>query len=434
MSNEPDLFDPLLGVHLKGFPHTQPPLRRSDVAGRGWNVLAGDLPLPIAVLKREALEHNLAWMQQRARQWGIDLAPHGKTSMSPQLFRRQLDAGAWGLTFANVMQLRVGVAAGARQTLIANQLMSAQDLSGLQSLLRAHADLRAVFLVDSLAQLVLIEAWSARQADAVTFEVMLEMGLAGGRTGCRGHAEAIELAAHLHASTAVRLVGIECYEGLWAQGSTPADAPFVDAFMNRVDALARHCDAQHLFDSDEVLLSAGGSAIFDLVAGRLNPVLGRPVRGLLRSGCYLTHDHGFYRGMVAAVDQRLGCAAGESLRAAMEVWALVQSQPEPGLAILGAGKRDVSFDLAMPVPIARAAAGHLTARNVPASWRITALNDQHAYLRWDVADVADAADAPVVGERIGLGISHPCTTFDKWHWMPVVEQDYRVSDAVTMHF
>ena len=42
--------------------------------------------------------------------------------------------------------------------------------------------------------------------------------------------------------------------------------------------------------------------------------------------------------------------------------------------------------------------------------------------------------ALAVGDRVGLGISHPCTTFDKWHWMPLVENDYRVSDAVAMHF
>ena len=128
-------------------------MRRSEVAKAGWNVLAGDLPLPLAVLKREAIEHNLSWMQARVRGWGIDLAPHGKTTMSPQLFSRQLDAGAWGITFATVTQLAVGVAAGARRALIANQVVSDQDLAGLQQLLHEHAGLRVVFLVDSLAQL-----------------------------------------------------------------------------------------------------------------------------------------------------------------------------------------------------------------------------------------------------------------------------------------
>ena len=426
-----DLLDPLLQPGLKGFPCQHRPLRRSEVGELGWNVLAGDLPLPLAVIKREALEHNLAWMQRRAFGWGIDLAPHGKTTMSPQLFARQLDAGAWGITFATVTQLAVGVAAGVRNTFIANQVFTEADLTCIQALLHGHAGLRVVFLVDSLAQLALIESWSLRHPGALPFEVMLEVGYPGGRTGCRTEPEAEALAAALHASPAVNLVGIESYEGLAAQGDTAVDEPFARMLMDRVEAIAQYCDRSGLFDTEEVLLSAGGSAIFDLVAGRLLPRLGKRVRGLLRSGCYVTHDHGFYRSMVHTAEARLGCACDETLRPALEVWAAVQSRPEPGLAILAVGKRDVSFDFAMPMPVARAAWGVRQPTAVPSSWRIDRLNDQHAYLRWNVGD---EGVAPVVGERVGLGISHPCTTFDKWRWMPVVEPDYRVSDAVTMHF
>ncbi|VTU35772.1 amino acid deaminase [Variovorax sp. PBL-E5] len=426
-----NLIDPVFDTGFKGYPRTQAPRRRSEIGAAGWNVLAGDLPLPLALLKREALEHNLAWMQARVRQWGIDIAPHGKTTMSPQLFRRQLDTGAWGLTFATVTQLAVGVAAGARRTLIANQVVSDEDLAGIQLLLRAHEGLRIVFLVDSPAQLALIEGWAARHADSRPFEVMLEIGVAGARTGCRTHEEAIALATAVHASAAVRLAGIECYEGQGATGESRPDTDYTNTLMDRVEAVARHCEAHGLFEGSEVLVSAGGSALYDLVAARLKPALGLPVRGLLRSGCYVTHDHGTYQRLQVSIDARLGCAAGESLRPAMEVWATVQSCPEPFLAIVAMGKRDVSFDLSMPVPIARAARGARAASVVPASWEITALNDQHGYLRWDAAD--DAL-APVVGERVGFGISHPCTTFDKWHWMPIVEDDYRVSDAVSMHF
>ncbi len=420
----------VLAPGLKGFPPRQRPLARADVAAQNWNVLAGDLPLPLALLKREALEHNLAWMQRFVRERGIDLAPHGKTTMSPQLFARQLDAGAWGLTFATVTHLAVGVAAGARRPLVANQVFGEHDLSSIQSLLAAQRSLRIAFLVDSLAQLALIEAWFAAHRGSVRFEVLIEIGVDGGRTGCRTHDEALALARRLHSSPAVKLVGIECYEGLAAKGDSEADAPYAAALMDRVEAIARAADEEQLFDTDEVLVSAGGSAIFDLVAGRLKPALARPVRGLLRSGCYVTHDHGFYRRMVDAVEQRCDC--NDTLRPALEVWAAVQSRPEPGLAIVAVGKRDISFDLEMPIPFARAPRGALAARSVPASWKVTGLNDQHAYLRWDVA--ADDAEAPAVGERIGLGISHPCTTFDKWHWMPVVENDYRVVDAVTTSF
>lgn len=425
------LLDPVLDASYKGYPRTQPARARSAIGTAGWNVLAGDLPLPIALIRREALAHNLAWMQNYARSQGVDMAPHGKTTMSPQLFARQLDAGAWGITFATVAQLAIGVAAGARRTLIANQVVADDDLAGIRGLLDAHADLRVVFLVDSLAQLALIEDWHAREGSPGAFEVMLEIGVDGGRTGCRTQDEALALARALRASAATRLVGIECYEGQGATGQSAPDAAYANTLMDRVDALARACVAQDLFEADELLFSAGGSAIFDLVAGRLRPTLGRPVRGLLRSGCYVTHDHGFYKRMVDAVDQRLGCACGDGLRPALEVWATVQSRPEPHLAIVAVGRRDISFDLSLPVPIARAARGSLVALGVPASWAITALNDQHAYLRWEDAD--DAL-APAVGERIGLGISHPCTTFDKWRWMPVVDDRLNVVDAITTNF
>ncbi|MGF6528603.1 alanine racemase [Variovorax sp. PvP013] len=430
-SAAPDLLDPVLHAGLKGFPLAAAPVRRRAIGERGWNVLAGDLPLPVALLRREALEHNLAWLQARVDEWGVDLAPHGKTTMSPQLFRRQLDGGAWGITFATVGQLAVGVAAGTRRALIANQVVSDADLAGLQHLLRSHADLRVVFLVDSAAQLDLIEDFACRHPLARPFEAMVEIGVEGARTGCRTHEQAVALAARLRASPAARLVGIECYEGQGATGESGPDAAYTDALMDRVEAVARHGAAHDLFEGDEVLVSAGGSALYDLVARRLRPALGRPVRGLLRSGCYVTHDHGTYRRLQVAIDARLHCAAGESLRPALEVWATVQSRPEPRLAIVAMGKRDVSFDLSMPVPIARAALGARRTSAVPASWEIGALNDQHAYLRWREAD--DAL-APGVGERVGFGISHPCTTFDKWHWMPVVEDDYTVGDAVTMHF
>ncbi|KAF1023907.1 MAG: D-threonine aldolase [Paracidovorax wautersii] len=427
-----ELIDPILDASYKGYPRTQPPRARSAVGTAGWNVLAGDLPLPLALIKREALAHNLDWMQRYAQGQGVDMAPHGKTTMSPQLFARQLDAGAWGITFATVAQLTVGVAAGVRRALIANQVVQDDDLAGIQQLRAAHADLRVVFLVDSLAQLGLIDGWAARHAGTPPFEVMLEIGVDGARTGCRTHDEALALARALRASPAVRLVGIECYEGQGATGQSGPDTAYATTLMDRVQAVAQAANAEQLFEADELLFSAGGSAIFDLVAGRLRPTLGRPVRGLLRSGCYVTHDHGFYGRMVAAVNQRIGCDCADGLRPAMEVWAAVQSRPEPGLAILAVGRRDLSFDITLPMPIARAARGALQPQAVPASWKITALNDQHAYLRWDAG--ADDALAPVVGERIGLGISHPCTTFDKWRWMPIVDEGYGVVDAITTHF
>jgi D-serine dehydratase len=420
-----DLLDPLLDARFKGYPADAAPLRRSQIGAQGWQVLAGDLPLPLAVIRRDPLAHNLGWMQRHVASAGIALAPHGKTTMAPHLFAAQVEAGAWGITFANVHQLALGVAGGVRRALIANQVIQAGDLRRLAALRAQHAGLRAPFFIDSAAQLVLIEA----AAPDRPLEVLIELGLPGGRTGCRSHAEALALARAVHASPALQLAGISTYEGLWGSGDDAADRALAEGLMQRVHALALACEQEALFDTDEVIVSAGGSAIFDLVSQALRPPLRKPVLGLLRSGCYVTHDDGHYRRMVHVANQRLGCTDAEGLRAALQVWTLVQSCPEPGLVILNAGKRDLSFDMGLPVPVQFCPRGERTARAAPAGWQISALNDQHAYLR-----LGDDAGALQVGDRVALGISHPCTTFDKWRWMPVVDEALRVVDAITTHF
>jgi D-serine dehydratase len=423
-----DLLDPTLDASQKGFPHHSGPLRRSAIGSQGWNVLRGDLPLPLAVIRRDALAGNLKWMQGFANDHGVGLAPHGKTTMSPQLFQRQLDAGAWGLTFATVGQLRAGVAAGATRCIIANQVFRAIDLQGIDDLKRDHTGLRVAFLVDSLDQLALIEAWKTTSKGTQAHEVLLEIGVTGGRTGCRTHEQALTLAQRLKSSAATRLVGIECYEGLGAVGETGADAAYAEALMKRVRDIALACDDQQLFEADEILLTAGGSAIFDLVADHLRLKLSRPVQGLLRSGCYVTHDHGTYHRFMNTVAERVGC--GHGLHAAMEVWAAVQSCPEPGLAILSVGKRDISYDLELPIPVGYRPQGRVAVAAAPGDWKIGGMNDQHAYLH----GTGNEHKALRVGDLVVLGISHPCTTFDKWRWMPVVDPDYNVCDAIVTCF
>ena len=418
---------PRFNAHCKSFPLSAAPLGAEDIAAQHWHLLADDLAYPLAVLQRSALMHNLAWMQAYASAKGVHLAPHGKTTMSPELFRLQLEAGAWGLSFATIFQLGVGVQAGVRRALIANQVLAPVDLGGLRALLQRHPDLQVWFLVDSLAQLRLIEHWAASQRPAKPFDVLLEIGVAGKRTGCRTRDEALALAQALAVSLAVRLCGVECYEGNAAQCDNDPDVAAVTDLVRRVLEITHACDAQALFASDKILLSAGGSAVFDLVLPLLRAGgLSRPVQGVLRSGCYITHDHGHYQRYLDLLQQREGLQS--SLLPALEVWTLVQSVPEPGLAFLSCGRRDISHDLELPMPQRLARAGVRDMADViatPPDWRITALNDQHAYLQFDPAGLI-----PAVGDRVVLGLSHPCTTFDKWRWMAIAEDDGLVTGAI----
>jgi D-serine dehydratase len=114
---------------------------------------------------------------------------------------------------------------------------------------------------------------------------------------------------------------------------------------------------------------------------------------------------------------------------ALEVWAYVLSVPEPGRAILGAGRRDFGHDAGSPRPLKRFRPG---CDGAPAAadpaWEIAAINDQHAHMIFAPAnDVA-------IGDMIALGVSHPCTTFDRWRLMYVVDDDYHVRSAIQTCF
>jgi D-serine deaminase-like pyridoxal phosphate-dependent protein len=168
-------------------------------------------------------------------------------------------------------------------------------------------------------------------------------------------------------------------------------------------------------------VSAGGSSFFDVVAEVLaeERVTDRIV---LRSGCYVTHDAAHYERLspFASLD------APRRFRSAIEVWGAVLSRPEPELAIVGVGRRDVPFDQGPPTPLfTRAATGdtELGDRMV-----VERLNDQHAFCRIEPA----LPLAP--GDRVAFGISHPCTAFDKWRVIPVLADDDRVVDAVATYF
>ena len=387
------------------------------VAGRGWHALS-DLMHPVLVLKDAALRHNLDLMARFCRQHGVSLAPHGKTTMSPQLVARQLDAGAWGVTAASPAQARLFRAWGVDTIVIANQVVDPLGLAWIAGELERHPEVRLFCLADSERAVSLMdEALGGRGP----LPVLVEMGLAGGRAGCRTLDEGRRVAAAVRRSRSLLLAGVECFEGVVHE---PDER--VDGVLRDVRALTESLGREGAFDAvREVLVTAGGSSFFDRVVHHLAGgwELGRPVRVVLRSGCYLTHDHGDY--------ERLSPFGGrlpewEPLRPALELWGMVHSRPEPGLAIVGFGKRDASYDVALPRPLCVRRPDGSTRE--AAGIEVFRLNDQHAYVR------LPAGDDLAVGDRLGCGLAHPCTVFDKWRSMPVVDDAYRVLGAVRTCF
>jgi D-serine dehydratase len=421
------LEEQVLQPGVKGLPITAP-LRQGAIQAQGWNLLHGDTSFPVAVLKTSALRHNLDWMRAFCERYGVLLAPHGKTTMSPQLFGAQLANGAWGITLANAVQVQVAHRFGVRRVLIANQLVARSDVRAVLQLLHDDPDFECFVLADSLAGVARLSEEVAAHPLARPLPVLVELGLSGKRAGCRTLEEAMTVARAIERAPGLLLAGFEGYEGLLDQSAA------VEEFVGKLGALVLEADDEGLFGTPHILVTAGGSGFFDLVAQGFQKLhgLSRPLTPVLRSGCYLTSDHGMYQVQLQNLDQREGVAPGEGLRAALEVWSVVQSRPEPGLAILTMGKRDASHDAGLPVPVWTHRPGPGTPRALPAGCEIVKMNDQHAYLRLPEGD--PIRDALTVGDLVGCGISHPCTTFDRWPLLLAVDDDYAVRGALNTFF
>jgi len=420
------ILDERIDFRYKSFPATASTTIR-DVGKRNWNVLDGEFMFPTMVLKESALRHNVEAMAELCKRHEISLAPHGKTAMAPQLFQIQLDAGAWAVTAATMWQVRVWRAFGARRVILANELVEPASMRWVARELERDPEFDFYCLVDSVPEVSLLESTLAGTGVERRLAVLLELGLAGGRTGARTREEARAVAQAVAASRRLSLAGVEGFEGIIGGADLAVDLTEVDGFLTQMRALVVELDGAGLFDrSTEVIVTAGGSAFLDRVMEHLGTPwrLSRPVRTVLRSGCYLTHDAVHYK-EVSPFGSRL--ADTGPLEEALEAWGVVLSLPEPGLALLGFGKRDVPHDLELPVPRVVKRLG-LDVRPLGPGASINALNDQHAYLK------VPEGEELAVGDLVGCGISHPCTAFDKWRLLPVVDDDYNVLDAVLTFF
>ena len=400
------------------------PWTPSSLAVRGGSILAGDISLPAAVLEEPALRHNLEWMRRFTATYGVQLAPHGKTTMSPALFHMQLDAGAWGITLATAPQTVAAFEHGVRRVLLANQLVGKGNFDLIADLQASDAGFWFACVVDSADNVAALGRHFTARGQCI--KVLLEIGIEGGRTGVRDAAQARAVLEEIARwPGAVALAGVEVYEGV------AKDEAGVRAVLRRTLAQWRALRDTGAFAQLPAILSGAGSAWFDVVAEEFAVLSGdADAQVVLRPGCYLTHDVGIYRQAAARIHAGNPVARemGESLRPALRLWACVQSRPEPGKAIVALGKRDAAFDAGMPVPALHYRPDGDAPAAPPAHWQITAMMDQHAFL-----DV-HADDDLRVGDLLCFDISHPCLTFDKWRHLLVVDAAHRVIGAVTTHF
>ena len=393
------------------------------IASRGWNVLCEDLSLPAAVLSQEKLAHNLAWMKEFVATYGVQIAPHGKTTMAPALFSRQLAAGAWGITLATAHQTAVAYQHGVRRVLMANQLVGRQNMELISQLLQDR-DFDYFCLVDSTDLVEQLGAFFREKGQRL--QVLLELGVPSGRTGARDAEQVEEILKALSKwSETLFLRGVEVYEGVLD------DEALIRVYLARAVETTQHLAGRDLFAPGPVVLSGAGSAWYDVVAEAFTDAkIGPSLEVVLRPGCYLTTDAGVYK---KAQERIMACnpvarQMPTSLLPALQVWAYVQSIPEKGRAIIALGKRDAAFDAGLPLPVLHYRPSGQHPVPAIAGWRLTKMMDQHAFMK-----ISDG-DNIRVGDMIGFDISHPCLTFDRWRYLALVDANYNVLDLIETFF
>ena len=384
------------------------------------NLLAEEVCLPAALLKKTALENNIAWMQRYADARGVSLAPHGKTTMTPWIFQAQQRAGAWGIGVGSAWQASAAMASGVERVLMVNQLVGRANMQAVSRLKAHYRAAEFICCIDSLANARALSAFFSERQQ--TLDVLIEQGVAGGRCGCRSVEDALALAQAAAELPGLRLRGLELYEGV-LHGDDPQ--PQVEALLRQAADLA--CRMEHLVEGEFVLTGAG-TVWYDVVCN-IGLAAKKPARCriVIRPGCYITHDRGIYDIAQKALVARdpIACDLGGDLTSALELMAMVQSVPEADRAVVNFGKRDCAFDAGLPQPVARYRNGaQLSAEGIES----VGIMDQHCMLR-----LAPGSDVQV-GDILVFGTSHPCLTFDKWKTLLLVDEQYNVLEELDTLF
>jgi len=404
---------------MKYHSHTLIPHKAARMSAPA-NLLADEGCHPAALLKKTALENNIAWMQRYADARGVSLAPHGKTTMTPWIFQAQQRAGAWGIGVGSAWQASAAMASGVERVLMVNQLVGRANMQAVSRLKAHYRTAEFICCIDSLANARALSTFFDERRQ--TLDVLIELGVAGGRCGCRSVEDALALAQVAAELPGLRLRGLELYEGV-LHGDDPQ--PQVEALLRQAADLA--CRMEHLVEGEFVLTGAG-TVWYDVVCN-IWLAAKKPARCriVIRPGCYITHDRGIYDIAQKALVARdpIACDLGGDLTSALELMAMVQSVPEADRAVVNFGKRDCAFDAGLPQPVARYRNGaQLSAEGIES----VGIMDQHCMLR-----LAPGSDVQV-GDILVFGTSHPCLTFDKWKTLLLVDEQYNVLEELDTLF
>lgn len=410
-----------------------------DIPNKKWNILKQDIQFPILTINENKFNKNLISMKKYSDANNVYLAPHCKTSMSPQLLNKIEELGCWGFTAANNQQLMVLLQMGVKKIILANLITNESNLLNIFELLKKHKHVSELYVcVDSRFGVNLINKISKKYSFNKKIKVLIEIGITNSRSGIRNLSALKSLIKSIvKLPPNFILSGILFYEGAAKSNNYQITLKKVKKIImfgiTCINFLARN----NLIRNDEYIISGGGSEFFDLVVfyiRKFNKF--KKTRIIIRPGSYIAYGHGYYMSVLKKLDIRKKILiknkiykASELFSPSLELWAYIISQQDDGKAILNFGKRDVSYDLGLPIPLAIYRNSKLIKKiEKNNKIKIFKLNDQHAFIKFNKGfDIK-------VGDLLKFGVSHPCITLDNWNTLFMINSNYLIKEGIKTFF
>jgi D-serine deaminase-like pyridoxal phosphate-dependent protein len=321
---------------------------------------------PALLIDLDALERNIAKMAEFFSHFDASLRPHTKTHKTPQIARKQIEAGAIGVTCAKVGEAEAMVAGGIQDILVANQVVTETKLARLASLARQA---RLTVAIDDAANLAQMSEVAGKYG--ATIGVLVEVNIGMDRCGVEPGEPALALARKALGAKGIEFRGLMGYEGHSVMIPVKSDRAVTAG--KAIDLLVGTKDYLQSHGVEVAVVSGGGTGTFDMSG---------PRNGMteIQAGSYVTMDAKYQ-------------SVGMPFEPALTVLTTIISRPTPDRAVADAGMKAVTFEFGVPQPV-----------NQPG---LTALKlaEEHTILSVNDGD-------PRPGQKIELLPSHGCTTIN----------------------
>ena len=315
------------------------------------------LDTPALLADLDILEANISHIAQACRSHGVGWRPHFKGHKTLEIARKQIAAGAIGITCAKLGEAEILAANGIKDILIANQIVGEIKIARLMALLESADVIVAVDSVENVREL----AAATGQAGKI-LRVVIEVDTGFNRAGVEPGAAAGWLAAEIARHAGLRLAGVMGWE---AHATGIADPQVKEkAVAQAIGLLTASADALRQAGHDIEIVSCGGTGTL-LYCIKQPGVTEVQVGGGVMNDAHYRWDYNI------------------DLPFALTVLATVTSRPTPTRVILDAGKKAMSSDTAAPRPL-----------------RLPGARDVRLYAEHAQLELEAPSERPKVGERV----------------------------------